>query len=39
MMTGLMDCCMSQGTVMGHLREKLKAMETELWELTAWNEV
>ena len=38
-MKGLMDCCMSQGTVMGHPREKLKAKVTELWELTAWKEV
>ena len=39
MMKGLMDRCVSQKTVVGHLREKLGAKETELQELTALKEV
>ena len=39
MMKGLMDCCTSQGMVVGRLREKVKAKETKLWELIAWKEV
>ena len=39
MMKGLMDCCASHETVVGHLREKVEARETELQELMAWKEV
>ena len=39
MMKGLMDCCASHETVVGHLREKVEARETELRELMAWKEV
>ena len=34
-----MDCCVSQKMVVGRLREKVEAKETELQELTAWKEV
>ena len=39
MMKGLMDRCVSQKTVVGRLREKLGAKETELQELMALKEV
>ena len=38
MMKGFMDCCASHKMVIS-LREKVKAREMELWELTAWKEV
>ena len=30
MMKGLMECCASHKTILGHLREKVEARETEL---------
>lgn len=39
MMKGLMDYCASHETMVGHLREKVEARETELQELMAWKEV
>ena len=39
MMKGLMDHCVSYETVLGHLREKLGAKETEVQELLAWKDV
>ena len=38
-MKGLMDRYMSQETVVGHLRERAKAMEMELREPEAWKKV
>ena len=34
-----MDCCLSQEKWVDRLREKVKAIETELNELKAWKEV
>ena len=39
MMKGLMDHCVSHETVLGYLREKLGAKETEVQELLAWKNV
>ena len=38
-MKGLMDRCVSYETVISHLREKVKASESELRELIAWKKV
>ena len=39
MMKGLMDRCASHETMLGHLREKVEAKETEIRELMAWKKV
>ena len=39
MMKGFMDRCVSHETVITCIQEKVKAMESELRELTAWKEV
>lgn len=39
MMKGLMDHCVSHKMVLGRLREKLGAKETEVQELLAWKDV
>ena len=39
MMKGLMDCCVSQATVVDHVRVRAEASEAELGELKAWKTV
>ena len=39
MMKGLIDRCVSHEMVLGRLREKLSAKETEMQELLAWKDV
>lgn len=39
MMKGLMDRCMSQATVVDHVRARAEVSEAELGELKAWKVV
>ena len=39
MIKGLMDRCMSQATVVDHVRARAEALEAELGELKAWKAI